>query len=90
MPYNVSVGSALPWTGAVLQLALENMQNEFSKDLNISLTLLYNKNDRTCGDAEAEASRLMADYYYTKAENRCVVVTAGSTYTLQSDHKHQV
>jgi hypothetical protein len=74
IPNNISVGIALPWTGAPLHLASEDVRSRFSADLNVSLTLLYNKDDRTCDDADAHAPFLLADYYNTKALNRCVVV----------------
>jgi hypothetical protein len=76
IPFNISVGVALPWTGAALQLAFESVREEFSSDLNISLTSLYDKDDRTCEETDAHAPVLLADYYNTKAANHCATVIA--------------
>ena len=72
IPYNISVGVALPFTGAALQVAVEAVNDQFAGDLNISFTLLYNKADTICDYADVNALLLAAEYYNTKARNRCV------------------
>jgi hypothetical protein len=76
IPYNLSLGVALPWTGAALQVAADNVRSRYSATLNLSVTLLYRNKDRTCEDANANAMLLLTDYYYTQAFNRCVTVIA--------------
>jgi hypothetical protein len=76
IPYNLSLGVALPWTGAALEVAAESVRSQYSTTLNLSVTLLYRNKDRTCEDTNANAMLLLTDYYYTQAFNRCVAVIA--------------
>jgi hypothetical protein len=80
IPYNLSLGVALPWTGAALQVAADNVRSQYSATLNLSVTLLYRNKDQTCEDTNANAMLLLTDYYYTQAFNRCVAVIASGQF----------
>ena len=89
IPNNISVGVALPWSGSALKISTEHARKVFAGDLNITLTLLYNTDDRTCDDTDSAAPLLLADYYYTKSQDRCVV-NIGSGRKKKSSHSPTV
>ncbi|OQV17624.1 hypothetical protein BV898_08249 [Hypsibius exemplaris] len=78
IPCNISVGVALPFTGAALRVAEDAVNAEFLGRLNLTVTLLYQETDRVCEDTDAHAPLLLAEYYNKKALGRCVAVVGSA------------
>ena len=76
LPQSLPVGGALPWTGAAMDLALESVNRRFGATLNLTVTRLYRKEDRTCEDSEAYIPGILAEHYYTRVFGQCVAVMA--------------
>ncbi|OQV22822.1 hypothetical protein BV898_03256 [Hypsibius exemplaris] len=79
IPYNISLGVALPWTGAGLDLGQESVRRRYaSSGLNLTVTFLYRPEDRSCDDANANAMLLLTEYYNRRAANRCVAIISSA------------
>lgn len=72
---NSTVGGLL-WTGAALDLAVESVNEKFAGSLNLSVSFHSEPSDRSCDDAEASTTPLLAQYYNTKMFGQCVAVMA--------------
>ncbi|OQV12897.1 Atrial natriuretic peptide receptor 1 [Hypsibius exemplaris] len=75
IPFGVHVGVALPATGAGLDIAQTAVNSRFAEDLNLTVSLVYNKNDTICDDSDEAAAGLAAEYYQTRSFNRCAAFT---------------
>ncbi|OQV23705.1 Atrial natriuretic peptide receptor 1 [Hypsibius exemplaris] len=64
LPYDFNVATAIIYTGAAFELAVEAANNRYAPFLNVSLTMLYNSSHQRCEDISAAAVVTLSDYYY--------------------------
>ncbi|OWA52893.1 hypothetical protein BV898_17334 [Hypsibius exemplaris] len=64
LPYDFNVVTAVIWTGAAFELAVEAANRRYSPHVNVSLRFLYNSSHRTCDDIAADSVRSLSEFYY--------------------------
>ncbi|OQV12895.1 Atrial natriuretic peptide receptor 2 [Hypsibius exemplaris] len=75
IPLNVAVGIALPYTGASLDVAQTTVNARYaSSNLNLSVTLLFNRSDTTCDNSDINGPLLLTEYFNTRAYGHCAAV----------------
>ncbi|OQV12918.1 hypothetical protein BV898_12839 [Hypsibius exemplaris] len=75
IPLNVSVGIALPYTGASLDVAQTTVNARYaSNNLNLSVALLFNRSDTTCDNSDINGPLLLTEYFNTRAYGHCAAV----------------
>ncbi|OQV12890.1 hypothetical protein BV898_12812, partial [Hypsibius exemplaris] len=74
MPLNVPGGFALPNTGAALEVAQSTVNSQYSFNLNLSVTLLFNRSDTICEIADVNGILLLTEYFNRRAFDRCTAL----------------
>jgi hypothetical protein len=70
---------ALPYLGAPIELAVEDVNRNFKNHLNLTLHFLSLMDlPRGCADAQQEEMRLVAEFYYKRPRSKCSVIIGTS------------
>jgi hypothetical protein len=78
LPYDFGVVSAVVWTGAAFDLAVQAANKKYSPFLNVSLRFIYNTSHRNCEDISGDAVKGLSELYYTQTEPTSVYAIVAS------------
>ena len=79
IPFGARVATALIYTGASLDIAIDKANRRYNGTLNVSLSLLYGDRDQKCGDAASTiVDQVTHHYYKDRKKDACMALIATS------------
>lgn len=72
LPYDFTTATAVVWTGAAFELAVEAANRKYAPFLNVSVRFMYNSSHRNCDDLAGDHIRMLSEYYYRQTNNESV------------------
>ena len=79
IPYGARFATALIYTGAAMDLAIEKANHRYNGTLNVSLTLLYGDKLEKCADAAYTIiNKVTHHYYLDRRKDACLAIISTS------------